>query len=147
MDYNTQNGKPATQTFSYQDFRLFNNDKNCKEDYVINNLGQYCLLRKMDNFSPLSNVELKEIEKRYLEEFTISWPNKVCIYDDKGNVLHEFHDYQGMHRFWNNVAKKYNCEYYTTFGVYDGKDAYIDKYYPETKDDVGDMSSHRTFKQ
>jgi hypothetical protein len=147
LDLKNQNNTPATQTFSYQDFKVFNNDNNCKEDYVVNNRGQYCILRKSENSSPLTKQELEELEEKFNHEFRTCWPNSVALIGDNGDVILRFNDYQGMHRFWNNVAKEHGLEYYTTYGIYEGKDAYIDKYYPETKDDVGDMSSHRTFKQ
>ena len=38
-----------------------------------------------------------------------------------------------MHKFWDEVAKKYNLEYSTTYGVFDGIDAYQNGYYPEIK--------------
>ena len=92
--------------------------------------------------------EITELmSNKFNHEFRTCWPNSVALIGDNGDVILRFNDYQGMHRFWNNVAKEHGLEYYTTYGIYEGKDAYIDKYYPETKDDVGDMSSHRTFKQ
>ena len=137
-------GKKATQTFSFQDFRTFNNFNSNKESYVVNKYGQICLLRKKNNYKKLSEEELNILEKQYFTAFQNSWANPVNVYKN-GKIIHTFYDYQGMHAFWKRVADKYNLEYYTNFGVFEGIDAYEDYYYPDLIAPAV-PTSHKSFK-
>lgn len=123
----------GTQTFSFQDFKSFNSDFNCKETIVINKDKQDCILIKKDNYKQLDEVELAKLEEEFLKAFNSSWSNKVDIVKD-GKIIHSIRDYQAMHKFWDGVAKKYNLEYKTTYGFYDGIDAYEKSYNPELED-------------
>lgn len=120
----------ATQSFSFQDFRCLNSNDNYKESYVVNKYGQFCLLRKNENFTKIPDKELDSLETKFLRAHKNSWANRIEIYKDN-KVIHEFNDYQGMHAFWKEIADKYNLEYYTNFGVFEGIDAYENYYYPE----------------
>ena len=136
--------KLATQTFSFQDFKVFNCDKNEKESFVINKDGKFCMLRKKENFKPLSNDELNLLKSEYEHAFHFARANPVNNYNND-SLVHTINDYQGMHSFWKSVADRYNLEYYTNYGVHEGIDAYIDYYYPEL-DPPLERTSHRNFK-
>ena len=136
--------KTATQTFSFQDFRAFNNNVNEKESYVVNKEGQFCVFRKKDNYKQLSEDELKKLREDYDFFYRAAWANLVKINKD-GQTLHQFHDYQGMHAFWQDMANKYNFEYYTNYGTFDGIDAYRDYYYPEMEPPQS-PTGHKYFK-
>ena len=101
-------------------------------------------MRKKEESTVPTKKELDSIKTEFEKQIYYSWPNPVSVYRD-GEIVHEFNDFQGLHAFWKNVADKYNLEYYTNFGVYDGVDAYIDYYYPEQKTPEA-PTSHRKFK-
>ena len=69
------------------------------------------------------------MEETFKEAFYYSWANEIPVIKN-GEIIHKFRDYQGMHTYWDNIAKKYNLEYKTTYGVYDGVDVYENGYYP-----------------
>ena len=122
----------GTQTFSFKDFKNLNEDYTCIEAIVINKDMQHCSLKKKENFIPLNESDLASVEKDFNDAFNSSWSNEIPIIKD-GEVIGTFRDYQYMHKFWDDVAKKYNLEYSTTYGVFDGIDAYQNGYYPEIK--------------
>ena len=74
--------------------------------------------------------ELAKIEQEFNDAFNSSWSNLVEIIKDN-EVIHTTRDYQAMHRFWDGIAKRYRLEYKTTYGTFDGIDAYEKSYYPE----------------
>ena len=125
--------KSHTQTFSFEDFKVFNSRENCIEDYVVNKYGQICCFKKNENFKKISDEELNNIEIDFEEAYYYAWPNKINIFDENNNLIKSFNDKQGMHQFWANIAKKYNLEYSTTFGEFNGYDAYKNGYYPNDK--------------
>ena len=84
------------------------------------------------------------MEEKFEEAFRYSWANPVEVYKND-TLIHTFHDYQGMHRFWKEVADEYNLEYYTNYGVYEGVDAYSEYYYPELMTPMA-PTSHKDFK-
>lgn len=137
-------GKPATQTFSFQDFRSLVLDHNKKESFVINKDGKFCVFRKKEGFQPLSQQELEALEKDFEFSFRSAFANPVEVYKGE-EVVHTFYDYQGMHAFWKRVADKHNLEYYTNYGVHKGVDAYKDYYYPELMVPQAE-TSHKDFK-
>ena len=134
----------ATQTFSFQDFNVFVNDNNRKESFVVNKDGQFCIFRKKQGFKPIPEEEMEHIKKDYEFCFRTSWANPINVVKND-EILHTFYDFQGMHAFWKRVADKYNFEYYTNFGVYEGVDAYLDYYYPNSRPPQA-PTSHRNFK-
>ena len=134
----------ATQTFSFQDFKNLNNDENRMETFVVRKDGKFCVLRKKDGFKQIPQKELIELEPKFEKAFHYSWANPVSVYKND-TLIHTFYDYQGMHRFWKEVADKYNLEYYTNYGVHDGVDVYLDYYYPELSQPQG-PTRHREFK-
>ena len=134
----------ATQTFSFQDLYSLNASYNCKASVVVNKHKKFCMLRKKDNFTKISEKELKIIEQEFLRAFDAAWANSIKIYKE-GEVIHEFYDCQGMHAFWKKVADKYNLEYYTNYGVHEGIDAYEHYYYPDLLEPTA-PTSHKDFK-
>lgn len=129
----SKNDKLYTQTFSAQDFRAFNASDDYKESYVLNKRGQYSVFVKKDNYKQLTDEEVQKVEIEYLKEFESCWANTVKVYKD-GEVVHTFNDQQGVHRFWKKMADKYNFEYFTTYGTFDGIDVYKNSFYPEYED-------------
>ena len=134
----------TTTSFSFQDFYSFSLDDNKIESFVVNKKGQYCIFRKKENFIKPSKNELDNINKAYKKAFKYSWANPIEIYKNN-KIIHTFYDQQGIHAFWKDLGDKYNFEYYTNFGVYDGIDAYSDYYYPDLIPPMK-PTSHKEFK-
>ena len=137
-------GRYATRSFSPQDFKSFAKNDNEIESYVVDKNGRYCLFRKKEGFIKPTEDDFLDIEKKLNAAVNYCWANPIKSYKD-GKVIRVFYDFQGIHVFWKEVADKYNFEYYTTFGVYDGVDAYIDYYYPDL-DPPLNPTSHREHK-
>ena len=114
------------------------------ETYVVKKDGRFCVLRKKEGFKQIPEKELVKLEEKFYDAFRYSWANTIDVYKND-TIVHTFYDYQGMHNFWKGIADKYNLEYYTSYGVHDGVDVYLDYYYPELLQPQG-PTSHREFK-
>ena len=51
------------------------------------------------------------------------------VLDANGKFITEFKDQPGLHYFFNELAKKYNITYKTTFGVFNDQDVYSNGYF------------------
>lgn len=134
-NYILLHGHPAesdgsTTTFSFQDFKTFVSSEDCRENYVINNNGNYCKMTKTENYRKPTPEEIKALEDNFDFYFNAAWPHEKTIYNENGEGIFNIIDYPGMHDYWDFTTKKFGIKYETTFGKYgDGNDIYENGYH------------------